>query len=123
MKPDAPNLSSREINNDEYVTAIGKILRRTSLDELPQLVNILRGDMSFVGPRPFIPNEGEINDLRKKYNVDELRPGLTGWAQVIARDTCDQREKLRLDLFYKDNISLLLDMKIIFQTFISLNGK
>jgi len=123
MKPDAPNLSSREIDNDAYVTTIGKILRRTSLDELPQLINILKGDMSFVGPRPFIPNEGEINELRKANSIDALRPGLTGWAQVVARDTCDQREKLKLDLFYKENISLKLDMKIIVYTFFSMSGK
>lgn len=123
MKPDAPNKAARDINNNEYVTKFGKLLRRTSLDELPQLLNILKGEMSFVGPRPFIPHEGEIIDLRKEYQIDSLKPGLTGWAQVIARDTCDQREKFKLDLYYKDNIGLLFDTKIILHTFFSLNGK
>ncbi|WP_312654553.1 sugar transferase [Proteiniclasticum sp.] len=123
MKTDAPNKAARDIDNNEYVTKFGKLLRRTSLDELPQLLNILKGEMSFVGPRPFIPNEGEIIDLRKAFQIDKLKPGLTGWAQVIARDTCDQREKLKLDLYYKNNISILFDTKIILHTFFSLNGK
>lgn len=123
MKEDAPNIAAKDIDNATYVTKIGRILRRTSLDELPQLFNILCGQMSFVGPRPLIPNEGDIIDLRKELNIDEIRPGLTGWAQVIARDTTDNREKLKLDLYYKEHESILLDMKIILMTFTSLRGK
>ncbi|HBW13340.1 MAG TPA: lipid carrier--UDP-N-acetylgalactosaminyltransferase [Proteiniclasticum sp.] len=123
MKVDAPNIAAKDIDNDAYVTRVGKVLRRTSLDELPQLFNILVGQMSFVGPRPLIPNEGEINSLRSQAGVDEIRPGLTGWAQVVARDTCDDLEKLSLDVFYKENESFLLDLKIILRTFTSLRGK
>ncbi|MBO1264001.1 sugar transferase [Proteiniclasticum sp. SCR006] len=123
MQTHAPSIAAREIDNDEYVTVIGRILRRTSLDELPQLINILKGEMSFVGPRPFILNEGEINNQRKKHGIDKLRPGLTGWAQVVARDTCDHDEKLKLDLYYLNNVSFFLDMKIVLYTFFSLNGK
>ena len=123
MSVDAPNIAAKEIDNDAYVTRIGKLLRRTSLDELPQLFNILVGQMSFVGPRPLIPHEGEINGLRTKFGVDKIRPGLTGWAQVLARDTCDDMEKLKLDIYYKENQCFLLDVKIILMTFTSLRGK
>lgn len=123
MKTNAPNIAAKDINNEEYVTKFGKLLRKTSLDELPQLFNILKGDMSFVGPRPFILNEGDINIARRELGIDLLRPGLTGWAQVNARDTKDQNVKLALDLFYKDNISLILDIKTILYTFNSLSGK
>lgn len=120
MKLNTPNIAAAEIHEEEYVTKIGKFLRRTSLDELPQIVNILKGEMSFVGPRPLIPNEGKINQKRLDLGVQELRPGLTGWAQVIARNTCDQDEKLQLDLFYKEHENLWLDLKIIFLTFFAM---
>ncbi len=116
MSVHAPNLAAKDIDEKSYVTPIGRILRMSSLDELPQLVNILKGEMSFVGPRPLIPNEGEINILRKKMGIDTLRPGLTGWAQVKARDTEDQEEKLKLDLYYKLHKNIILDLKIIFMT-------
>ena len=105
------------------LTKFGRILRSTSLDELPQLFNILKGEMSFVGPRPLIPNEGMINVRRKELNIDRLRPGLTGWAQVKARDTCNDDEKLELDLYYSENVSFILDFKILMYTFSVLKGK
>lgn len=119
MKQNAPNIAAREINEEDYVTSIGKILRKTSLDELPQLLNILKGEMSFVGPRPLIPNEGIINDLRVEKEIHKLIPGLTGWAQIKARNTHSMEEKLDLDVYYYRNRNFLLDLKIIFMTFSS----
>lgn len=123
MRCEAPNLAAKDIDNEMYVTSIGKILRKMSLDELPQLLNIIKGDMSFVGPRPLIPNEGEINLIRHSLKIDTLRPGLTGWAQVRARDTCDDQEKIKLDLYYKENFGILIDAKVILSTFGALRGK
>ncbi len=120
MKIHAPSIAAAEICEEDYVTELGKFLRRTSLDELPQLLNILKGEMSFVGPRPLIPNEGRINDRRRDLGIHKLRPGLTGWAQVIARDTSDQDQKLELDLYYKTHKSLALDLKIMFMTFFTM---
>lgn len=119
MKLQTPSLAARDIHEEKYVTKLGRVLRQTSLDELPQLINILKGEMSFVGPRPLIPNEGEINEKRRELGIHKLRPGLTGWAQVKARNTHDQNEKLKLDLYYKLHKNLFLDMKIIFMTVFS----
>lgn len=123
MTKTAPNISAHKLNNECYVTKIGAFLRKTSLDEIPQLINILKGEMSFVGPRPFIPTEGEIVELRKKHGVDCLRPGLTGLAQVKVRDTVDQKKKFDYDLSYLNHINMILDIKIVFWTFFSLKGK
>lgn len=116
MKKEAPSLAAKDIDSKCYITPLGGILRKTSLDELPQLFNILKGEMSFVGPRPLIPNEGSINEKRRVMGIHTLRPGLTGWAQVKARDTEDQDEKLKLDLYYKFNKTITLDFKIILMT-------
>ncbi len=123
MSKTAPNISAHKFNNEGYVTKSGSFLRKTSLDELPQLINILKGEMSFVGPRPVIPEEGIIIELREKYHVDELRPGLTGLAQTKARDTVDQEKKFELDLYYYKHVSIKLDVEILFRTFFSLKGK
>jgi len=120
MKIHAPSIAAAEICEEDYVTELGRLLRRTSLDELPQLLNILKGEMSFVGPRPLIPNEGSINDRRRELGIHKLRPGLTGWAQVIARDTSNQDQKLELDIYYKTHKSLALDLKIMFMTFFTM---
>lgn len=98
------------------ITKIGKVLRRMSLDELPQFINILRGDMSFVGPRPLIPDEEGIHELRRKYGVYNIQPGITGWAQINGRDKVTVAEKARLDKYYYDNRSIKLDIKILFLT-------
>lgn len=98
------------------ITWIGKLLRKTSLDELPQFINILRGDMSLVGPRPLIPDEFEIHDLRQKYGVYNIRPGITGWAQINGRDKVTATEKALLDRYYYENRSVGLDLKILFLT-------
>ncbi len=101
---------------DDCITKSGKFLRKTSLDELPQFFNVLKGDMSFVGPRPLIPEEKEIRRLRKKYNVYSVRPGITGLAQINGRDMISAEEKALFDKEYVDKQSLALDIKILFRT-------
>ena len=116
------DLTEEEVEND--ITFIGKILRKLSLDELPQLFNILKGDMSFVGPRPLIPQEEEIRVLREKYNVYSVRPGITGWAQVNGRDFISDEQKAKLDKEYVENHSIMMDIKIMFKTvWVVLAGK
>lgn len=116
------DLTDYEIEND--ITFIGKVLRKLSLDELPQLFNILKGDMSFVGPRPLIPQEDEIRQLREKYNVYSVRPGITGWAQVNGRDFITDKQKAKLDKEYVETQSIYLDVKIMFRTvWVVLAGK
>ena len=116
------DLTEEEIEKD--ITFIGKILRKLSLDELPQLYNILKGDMSFVGPRPLIPQEDEIRALREKYNVYSVRPGITGWAQVNGRDLISDEQKAKLDKEYIENRTILMDIKIMFRTvWVVLTGK
>lgn len=102
--------------SDMCITKSGRILRKTSLDELPQLFNVLRGDMSFVGPRPLIPEEKEIRNLRKEYNIYSVRPGITGWAQVNGRDKLSVKEKTLFDKEYIDKQSFAFDIKIMFKT-------
>ena len=107
-------------SGDPRVTRVGKILRATSLDEIPQLVNILKGDMSFIGPRPPLTyhpwNLDEYTD--EQLRMFEVRPGITGWAQVNGRKEVEWHERIRLNVWYVDNCSLLLDIKIIFKTLI-----
>ena len=102
---------------DSYITVLGRILRKTSLDELPQLINILKGDMSLIGPRPLIPEETEIHEGRMKAGVYALRPGLTGHAQINGRDLVTPSEKVRLDTEYLHNVSFKEDLRIVRQTF------
>lgn len=117
MKTSTPNVATSELENPEqYITKIGKILRKTSLDELPQLWNILKGDMSFVGPRPLISSELRAHRLRIEYGVYRYRPGLTGWAQVNGRDDISLMKKMKLDKEYCDNWSIGLDLKILFKS-------
>lgn len=103
----------------DSIISCGSFLRKTSLDELPQLINILKGDMSFVGPRPLIPEEEEIHLLRRENGVYSVRPGLTGYAQVNGRDKCTIEEKVKLDREYIEKQSLLFDIKIFFKTFVN----
>lgn len=117
MKSDAPNLSTNEFEDvNLFITKIGKFIRRTSIDELPQLINILKGDMSIVGPRPVILDEKELILLRKEYNIDSILPGITGLAQINGRDIIGNEEKAKLDYEYLQNKSLNLDVKIVFIT-------
>ena len=101
-----------------YLTPIGSFLRKSSLDELPQLWSILTGDMSFVGPRPALFNQHDLIELRTRFGVQELVPGLTGWAQVNGRDELPIPDKVRLDVAYLHQQSLWLDMRILWLTFV-----
>ncbi len=117
MNSDAPqrptHLMAEAAN---YVTPLGRLLRRASLDELPQLYSILRGDMSFVGPRPALFNQDDLVVLRTEYGVHRLTPGLTGWAQVNGRDELPIPVKVEHDRYYLENRSIWLDFKILFLT-------
>lgn len=118
--PDLKNPDGSTYNSDDdpRVTPIGKIMRKTSLDEFPQFLNILLGDMSFVGPRPRLPKNNkswdELDDAKKK--VYGLRPGVTGYAQAYFRNSITQDEKFEKDAYYADHVSLWMDIKILFQT-------
>lgn len=117
MKVGTPNVATDKLTDAKsYLTTIGKILRKTSLDELPQLINILKGDMAFVGPRPALYNQYNLKELRTKAGVHVLLPGITGWAQINGRDHNDDAQKTELDKYYLENKSFVLDIKILFLT-------
>lgn len=117
MRVDAPQLATHLFERPEqYLTPIGGFLRRSSLDELPQLFSILKGDISFVGPRPALFNQDDLVALRTQKGIHELVPGLTGWAQINGRDTIPIPQKVDLDEWYARNCSFLLDIKILFMT-------
>jgi len=118
MRIDTPAVATHLLDDpDRYITRIGRFLRKTSLDELPQLWSILKGDMSFVGPRPALFNQDDLVELRTRAGVHELTPGLTGWAQINGRDELPIPEKVKLDEFYLHHRGLWLDLRIIFLTF------
>ena len=118
MRNDTPNCATGELENPEqYITKFGAFLRKTSMDELPQLWNILKGDMSFVGPRPLISSEIRAHRLRLEYGVYRFRPGLTGWAQINGRDDISLMKKMKLDKEYCDKWSLKLDLIILLRSF------
>lgn len=104
--------------NELRVTKIGRILRATSLDELPQLINVFKGDMALIGPRPLMPRYLELYS-EEQMRRHEMRPGITGWAQVNGRNSITWTEKFKLDVWYVDHCSLWLDIKIIFQTIVN----
>ena len=117
MRTDTPQVATHLLSvPDRWVTPIGKLLRRTSLDELPQLWSILKGDMSLVGPRPALFNQDDLVALRRAAGVTHLRPGLTGWAQINGRDELPIAEKARLDSEYLQRMSLAFDLQIIVAT-------
>ena len=117
MKRGTENVASGKLENaNAKITKFGRILRATSIDELPQLFNILNGTMSLVGPRHLIPEETEIRELREKYNVYTIRPGITGWAQVNGRDNISLEQKALLDKEYVEKQSLGFDIKILVMT-------
>ncbi len=116
MKRGAPVVASNDVD-EKYITKWGKLLRKTSVDELPQLVNVLKGDMSLIGPRPLILEEDEIHKLRLENGIYSVRPGITGWAQINGRDDVEIDEKVKLDKYYVENISLGFDLKILFKSF------
>lgn len=104
---------------EQYITRVGKFLRKTSLDEIPQLWNILKGDMSVIGPRPALWNQEDLLAERDKYGANDVRPGLSGWAQICGRDTLPIEEKARLDGEYVKKMSFLFDCRCFFGTAIS----
>jgi O-antigen biosynthesis protein WbqP len=117
MRTNAPQVATHLLSNpDAYLTPIGGFLRRSSLDELPQLFSVLNGDLSLVGPRPALFNQDDLIALRTKSGVHELVPGITGWAQVNGRDELPIPEKVHLDCEYLRTRSFLLDIKILFLT-------
>ena len=119
MRTDTPDVATHLLDNpDIFITKIGKVLRKTSLDELPQLINIVKGEMLFVGPRPALYNQYDLRDLRTEKGVHVLYPGVTGWAQVNGRDELEIPEKVEFDRQYVDKRSIFMDIKIVFMTFI-----
>ena len=119
MLTDTPAVATHLLDNpNSYLSPIGGFLRRSSLDELPQLFSVLKGDMSFVGPRPALFNQDDLIALRKEKGVDKLLPGITGWAQVNGRDELSIPDKVVLDVEYLNRQSFWFDIKILWMTFL-----
>lgn len=120
MRTDTPkDMPTHMLKNaDSYITKVGKFLRKTSLDELPQIINILKGDMSIIGPRPALWNQEDLIEERDKYNVHSVLPGLTGWAQINGRDELEIPVKAKFDGEYIEKMSFVFDIKIFFGTII-----
>jgi O-antigen biosynthesis protein WbqP len=117
MTINTPNVPTNALEDPMlYVTRVGRILRKTSLDELPQLINILKNEMSLIGPRPVIPIETKLIDRRKSLGADKILPGVTGYAQVNGRDKLGYIEKSDYDLYYMNHMSLMFDIRIIITT-------
>jgi len=117
MRIETPDVATHLITDpNSFLSPIGAFLRQSSLDELPQLFSILKGEMSFVGPRPALFNQDDLISLRNEMEVDQLVPGVTGWAQINGRDNLSINEKVSLDVEYKENISFWLDLKILWMT-------
>ena len=120
MHIDTPEVATDVLQNpDQYVTSVGSFLRRTSLDELPQLISVLRGEMSIVGPRPALYNQVDLISERRAMGIDLLLPGITGWAQINGRDEVDLSTKLDLDNEYLQRQNIWLDIKIICLTILA----
>lgn len=114
---DQDGVSTRSFKtSDAYITKVGKVLRKLSIDELPQILNVLKGEMSIVGPRPVILSESRLIEMREEYNANSVKPGITGWAQVNGRDELDDMIKARMDGQYVTNFGLLTDVKILLKT-------
>lgn len=117
MRVNTPQVATHLLANPKaHLTPIGDFIRKSSLDELPQLLSVFSGDMSFVGPRPALFNQDDLVALRTAANVHTLKPGITGWAQINGRDEIPIPDKVKLDEYYLKNQSLLFDIKIIFMT-------
>ena len=117
MRVDTPELATDKLVNPEhYLTGIGFFLRRTSLDELPQILSVLRGDMSIVGPRPALHNQHDLIAKRQMLGIDGVRPGITGWAQINGRDDIALCKKIELDYYYLQQQSVRFDLKILILT-------
>jgi O-antigen biosynthesis protein WbqP len=118
MKKNTPNVATHLLENpDQYLLKIGKFIRKTSLDELPNLINIVKGEMVFVGPRPALYNQDDLMEFRVATGVSKLKPGITGWAQINGRDEISIPEKVKLEQEYLYRKSILFDFEIIIKTF------
>ena len=125
MKSSAPkNAATGDLADPQiYISRLGRFLRDTSIDEIPQLVNVVNGDMSLIGPRPLVYTEREIRFLRRWYGVYQVTPGITGWAQVNGRDTVDIYDKVYYDREYVQNVSLKFDLKVIWKSVLVVLGR
>lgn len=125
MKSSAPkNVATGDLADPQiYISRLGRFLRDTSIDELPQLLNVVNGDMSLIGPRPLVYTEREIRFLRRWYGVYQVTPGITGWAQVNGRDTVDIYDKVYYDREYVQNVSLKFDLKVIWKSVLVVLGR
>jgi len=120
MKKNTPNVATHLLDKPEqYLLKIGKFIRKTSLDELPNLINIIKGEMVFVGPRPALYNQDDLMTLRVATGVDKLKPGITGWAQINGRDDISIEKKVELEQEYLQKKSFLFDVEILIKTFIN----
>lgn len=118
MKKETPNVATHLlVNPDQYLLKIGGLLRKLSLDELPNLINIIKGEMVFVGPRPALYNQDDLMEFRVATGVDKLKPGITGWAQINGRDEISIAEKVKLEQEYLSKKSFLFDLEILVKTF------
>ena len=119
MRTNTPEIATHMLDDpDVFLTPIGRLLRKTSLDELPQIWSVIIGDMNFVGPRPALFNQNDLINLRTKEGVDKLLPGITGWAQVNGRDELSIPDKVALDVEYMNRKSFWFDLKILWMTFL-----
>ena len=118
MKIDTPHDVATHLleHPEQYVTKVGRFIRKTSLDELPQLINIIKGDMSISGPRPALWNQFDLIELREQFGIHQLRPGLTGWAQINGRDELEIPEKVRRDYYYLRHFGLWMDIRCFFKS-------
>ncbi len=121
MRVGTPQLATHLLKEpDQYLTFVGKILRKSSLDELPQLISILYGHMSLVGPRPALFNQYDLINKRKSLGIDKIKPGITGWAQINGRDDISIDEKVKLDQYYLNKKNTMFDIKILFLTILKI---
>ena len=124
MRKDTPDIATHLMKNPkQYLIKFGTFLRKYSLDEIPQIFNIINSDMSYVGPRPALYNQNDLISLRTSKNIQSIMPGITGWAQVNGRDKLSIKKKVEYDLFYLHNKNLFLDLKIIILTFTKVFSK
>jgi O-antigen biosynthesis protein WbqP len=121
MHLESPNIASNLLKNPEdYVTNIGSFLRKSSLDEIPQIISVIKGDMSIVGPRPALFNQYDLIKLRTKNGIDQLVPGVTGWAQVNGRDDLTTVEKVAFDIEYLNRMSFSFDLRVLWKSILIL---
>lgn len=117
MKKNTPDIPSDKLERSPFYSG-GYILRKLSIDEIPQLINIIKGEMNFIGPRPALHNQDYLISKRKELNINNLSPGITGWAQINGRDKITEDQKIELDHYYALNKSFKLDLEILLKTFI-----